>query len=599
MAEIFLARERGIEGVERQLVVKRILEEMTTVDDFVTMFADEARLATRLTHPNIAHVYNFGEIDGIYYLTMEYVEGLTVTQLVRRLKGRRIPAEICLRVVGDVCAGLHYAHDLRDDQGELLGVVHRDISPQNVMVSSSGMAKIIDFGVARTSTQMHVTGLSQIKGKLAYMAPEMLKPTAKRQVDRRCDIFAAGVLLFEMITGRRLFRRDSEAATITAVREHAPPSVTAFDVPGAVDSVVAQAVAKDPAERYQTAQEMQDDIEELIATSAKTATPYVVSKFMRKVLDGALDDVETSFSFSSSSSAPMLNDPSSRPAMPMLTDPSSRPSAPPAPESLTPSLPELPSFDELEVDLEELNDDGNAEGIGLPPPPDAAVVGFAPLAPPIDGDTASGQTEQPSPPTFPSITPGPISNIPSAPGRRRLWIAGLIAAGTLALLVFSGVLLLFGGHGDDGAGEELTASMVTPVGDAAAPPTPVPADGLGGGSVTKAPVDAGPPQAKTSSADADPPSAKTSSSVDAGTKVEASPSQAQAPPPPPGSLFLDSDPWSKVRAGRRSLGTTPILGSKLAAGVHFLRLTDPDGVTHRRRVVIRPGQNTKVFYRLQ
>ena len=223
MAEIFLAIEHGIEGVRRQVALKRILPQMAESEDFVTMFMDEARVVARLNHSNVVHIYDFGEVDGIYYIAMEYVDGLPLSRIRRLVKPKLIPVEHSLRIIADSCAGLHHAHELRDEYGRLLGVIHRDVSPQNIMVSRDGVAKLIDFGVARATTQAHMTQAGQIKGKFGYIAPEQFH--RKGPLDRRADIFAVGTILYELMTGERLFLRESEAATLSAILHDDPPSV--------------------------------------------------------------------------------------------------------------------------------------------------------------------------------------------------------------------------------------------------------------------------------------------------------------------------------------------------------------------------------------
>ncbi len=618
MAEIFLAKERGIEGIQRQVVVKRILPEMTEIDDFVTMFADEARLATRLTHPNIAHVYSFGEIGGIYYLSMEYVEGLTISQLIRRLKGQQLSLEITLRIIGDICAGLHYAHEQRDDTGELLGVVHRDISPQNVMITTSGVAKLIDFGVARASTQVHVTGVSQIKGKLAYMAPEVLRPAKDRFIDRRVDIFAVGVMLHEMVAGERLFRRDSEAATIMAVRESEIPSVIDCGAPAVLDVIIGKAVARDRDERYATAQEMQDDIEELIAESPKAATAYVIGKFMRQVLGGNPESADQSFSFSNSSASKLLarEEKEAGESETTLTS-----DAPPAF-----SLPKLPGLAEsLEVDISDFRKESKGiEGAASAAPRRTIPLAFedAPVGASNTADVSNNSTSPPPLPNLPdflpsredetaalpSATPSPASNVAvsgplSKPRVAVLWWA-LGAVVLLMALGLGGLLALY--ESGDAANQD--GPVLARPGEAAAGMVPIPV-------VTPAAPDAAP--ALPAAPDAGVLAAQLR---DGGTKGPSSLVAAAVAPPAdsrpvvdsgptkgpvvrvqklaPGTLYLDTEPWSKVRAGRRGLGTTPLIGVKLAAGIHILRLTDSDGETARRRVLIKSGQPTKVFFRL-
>ncbi len=283
MAEIYLATERGLQGLERQVALKRILPHMAESDDFVTMFMDEARIAARLAHPNIAHIYSFGEVDEVYYLAMEYVEGLTCSRLLKLAAPEPVSIPITLRVVADICAALHYAHEMHDTDGNPLGLVHRDVNPQNIMVSLNGVAKLLDFGVARAATQSHATRVGQVKGKIGYIAPEVFRGL---MLDRRADVFAAGTMLFELLSGRKLFKREIEAATIHAILNDVPPELDGLKgTPTGVDAIIARSTAKDPEERYQTAHEMQQDIEQLLATQGIVATPFIVGKFVRECID--------------------------------------------------------------------------------------------------------------------------------------------------------------------------------------------------------------------------------------------------------------------------------------------------------------------------
>jgi serine/threonine protein kinase len=283
MAEIFLALERGLEGVDRRVVVKRILPEMAESEEFVTMFMDEARIAARLTHPNLALIYNFGHVDGVYFLAMEYVEGITLSRLMRIRGEEGVPLPMALRIASDICAGLHYAHELCDEAGQPMNVVHRDVTPQNVIVSRRGLAKLLDFGIAHAETKAHVTGKGQIKGKFSYVSPEQILGEA---IDCRTDVFSTGVLLYEMIAGKRLFTRDYKAATMHALLHNDAPSVGRDRAPEEIDSIIAQATAKDPDQRYASAEEFGSAVDEVIdrdriAISTKALSVFIDGEIKR------------------------------------------------------------------------------------------------------------------------------------------------------------------------------------------------------------------------------------------------------------------------------------------------------------------------------
>src|SRR5215831_9130283 len=256
MAEVFLAVHKGVEGFIKVVVIKRVLPHLTTNGDFVRMFVDEARLEARLEHPNIVRTYEFGEVHGHYFTAMEYLPGEDLCKALNNLAISRqmMPLNISAGIISQLCTGLHFAHQFTDTAGKPLNLVHRDINPANIIVTYGGEVKIIDFGVAKSNANMQtVSGM--IKGKVAYMPPEQV---LGREVDHRADIFSAGVVLWEVLTGRPLFLRSNEAATLYAIMNAPipPPSRLRPDVPPQLDKIVSRALARSPTDRYATAEEM-------------------------------------------------------------------------------------------------------------------------------------------------------------------------------------------------------------------------------------------------------------------------------------------------------------------------------------------------------
>jgi hypothetical protein len=268
MAEVFLGVHRGPEGFQKAVVIKRVLPAYSGNPSFVQMFIDEARIAARLEHPNIVRTYEFGEADGQYFTTMEYLPGEDLAKVLDKLAfGRQqLPLHIAAGIVANVCSGLHFAHQLTDTSGRPLSLIHRDINPANVIVTYSGEVKLIDFGVAKTTTSETQTGT--IKGKVAYMSPEQL---LARGVDQRSDVFSTGVVLWELLTGRPLFLRDSEAATMYAIMNDPmrAPSRVRPEIPRELDAISMRALARTPADRYDSAEEMGMDLERFLATQPK------------------------------------------------------------------------------------------------------------------------------------------------------------------------------------------------------------------------------------------------------------------------------------------------------------------------------------------
>jgi eukaryotic-like serine/threonine-protein kinase len=261
MAEVFVAKAFGVEGFERLLAIKRMLPMLGEDPQFIAMFVDEARLAVQLAHPNIVQVLELGKHEHHLYIAMEYIAGRDLRQIVERLRKRGHPmpvAQACLIVAG-VCEALEYAHRKTDALGRPLGIVHRDVSPQNVLVSYEGQVKLIDFGIAKAESRAQRTQTGVLKGKFSYMSPEQVKG---HDVDGRTDLFAAGVLLWELICGEKLFAGDSDFAVLEKVRGAAVPSPRSLapHCPEALERVIFKALASDPSRRHQTASELQDDL---------------------------------------------------------------------------------------------------------------------------------------------------------------------------------------------------------------------------------------------------------------------------------------------------------------------------------------------------
>jgi serine/threonine-protein kinase len=268
MAEVLLAIMHAGGGARRLAVLKRIWPELATDPDFLAMFLDEARLSLRMSHANVVQTYEVLVDDGRLAMAMEYLDGQPLTRVLTRLRG---PGELSLplrlRIASNVLAGLDYAHELCDIDGAPLGVVHRDVSPQNVFVTYDGQVKLVDFGVAKTLSASHQTRPGAIKGKLAYMAPEQLQ---RATVDRRADLFAVGVMLWEMLAGRRLWHGMTELDIVghLAAGRPLPPLPFEATLPPALDAICARALAVDPEQRYQTAAAFEMDIAGVLVGAA-------------------------------------------------------------------------------------------------------------------------------------------------------------------------------------------------------------------------------------------------------------------------------------------------------------------------------------------
>ncbi len=280
-AEIYLARVDGHAGFEKYVVVKCLHDHLAFDPEFVQMFLDEARLAAHLDHSNIVQTMELGEHENRYYMVMEFLAGLSLAMIIRRagerLPGGKLPVPMTLNILAQACAGLHYAHE-KAMNGKVLNIVHRDISPQNLVVSFEGVVKVVDFGIAKAEFRETRTRSGTIKGKFAYMSPEQC---IANNVDRRTDVFALGVIAWEMLTGRRLFKKPSPYETYQAVIDCAvdPPSKVNVEIDPAVDAVVMRAVAKDKENRYPTAEAFGDALLGYLHHRGKGSGPGDVSRF--------------------------------------------------------------------------------------------------------------------------------------------------------------------------------------------------------------------------------------------------------------------------------------------------------------------------------
>jgi len=283
MAEIYLARA-NLAGVQRYVVLKRVLQQRAENTHFVQMFLDEARLSAQLQHANIAQVHDIGIAGASFFFTMEYVHGVSLTELLRTTisKGVAIPIPHVLTVIAGAAVGLHYAHEKLGLDGKPLGIVHRDVSPSNLMITYEGTVKLVDFGIAKAAHRGADTQLGTVKGKLSYMSPEQCRGI---ELDRRSDLFSLGIVMWEMLTGARLFKRETEYDHMEAIvlGPTPPPSSVRGDVPRELDAIVLKLLAKSPADRYQTAEELVEAIEGYAMTTSAMLSTTALGKFVREM----------------------------------------------------------------------------------------------------------------------------------------------------------------------------------------------------------------------------------------------------------------------------------------------------------------------------
>jgi len=286
MAQVFKARAMGPGGFRRDVVVKRILPQYGRDAEFIRMFVDEAKLLGLLHHPNVVQVYEFGEDAGVLFLALEYVEGPSLSRVLRTLRGanKRMPPAIVAFVAREICRALTCVHELRDDEGRPLGAIHRDVTPSNVILTPAGEVKLLDFGVATFKNALQATKSGTVKGKPAYLAPEQLEGKA---IDGRVDLFALGIVMHEMLTLQHLFAGDSDLGTVKQIMEMEipKPSAKRDDVPEALDRVVMRALERDRGRRFATAAEMAAALDDFVVSS-KLHVDEVI-RFVRAIAEAS------------------------------------------------------------------------------------------------------------------------------------------------------------------------------------------------------------------------------------------------------------------------------------------------------------------------
>jgi TonB family protein len=292
MAEVYRARMVGMEGFQKTVAIKRILSQLTGNEEFVNMLIDEAKLAAQLNHSNIIHIYDLGKIDRSYFIAMEYIEGKDLRSLLAECRehGTTVPIPLALHITALLASALDHAHNRRDFEDRELGLVHRDVSPQNVLISNDGDVKLCDFGIAKAASKATTTRAGALKGKLQYMSPEQ---AWGKDIDHRSDIFSLGLVLYEMLTGDKVFAGTSEKSVLEQVRDPkvAAPSKRNRDVPREVDRIVLKALEPDSDDRYQSARDLQHDLEAVLQAEGWAPGTAAVSRLVQNPEHAALIDM--------------------------------------------------------------------------------------------------------------------------------------------------------------------------------------------------------------------------------------------------------------------------------------------------------------------
>ena len=291
MGEVFVARQTGIAGFDRLVILKNLLPELAKQEELVNQFLDEARVAATLNHPNIVSILEVGEWEGVYYLAMEYIQGadLVALQIEAYKKKKPIPITVAAQIVHDAAQGLDHAHHATNMSGEPLNIVHRDISPHNIMIRTDGVGKVVDFGIAKAAGRLTRTATGMIKGKLHYMSPEQIQGS---NITGATDQFALGVVLWEMVARRRLFKEKSDIKTYERIVKCEIPSLQELDssVPPEFEAIVMKMLAKDPNDRFERLEDAAAELNHFAHLQDKKAGSKQVANFLKEIFDNTLDE---------------------------------------------------------------------------------------------------------------------------------------------------------------------------------------------------------------------------------------------------------------------------------------------------------------------
>ena len=645
MAEVNLAVVGGRGGFRKLTVIKRLHRHLAMEPGFIDMFLDEARLAARLNHPHCVQTHEVGDHNGNYFLAMEYLDGQGLERLLR-MSGQvdeLVPWDVAARIVSDALDGLAYAHELTDFDGTDLGVVHRDISPQNIFVTYPGMVKLLDFGIAKAATHVVETRTGVIKGKYAYIAPEQ---ALGQSLDHRADLWSMGVVLWEVLTGRRLFKSVNELATLheTLQGEIKLPSAFRDELPTELDTICMRALQREPDDRYQTAQEMKEDLDRYLLSLPHTPGRKQIAQLMRKrfkqviqahkttiaqCLEGSGSKVTTSLvqkmMDGGAISSPAVLTPSNISGMVHVPGGHPTPTPPPAshappPHSVTPTPTPAPhSVTPTPTP---------APYSGTPSRPGLASPGLADPGPVGGPSNPAVSTPAPHPPHgSPSLTPPPgyveqPSRADSAAGGL-FWKVGLVAV-VILLSVIAALLIPFGNSDgtepvattdelpDDDPVQVVGSQPETQPETQPADPPPVVAEPIRedppGEPAAEEPA-AEEPAAEEPTTEGDPEAARRAEArrlararareerrraaeAEREASSETLPQEGASSATATGTLSLATTPWTHVTVGGRDLGTTPLIRVSLPAGTHRLHLTNPEqGIDETYSITIPPNGN--------
>jgi len=558
MAEVFLAELSGAGGFKKQVAIKRILPQFAQEPRFVEMFLDEARLAALFHHPSLVQIYELGELDGTLCMVMEYVRGASLAELSRRavIAGQPVPSvPVAARIIQQAAEGLDYAHEFQDPEtGAPLGLVHRDVSPQNILVAREGIAKVMDFGIAKAVGNLHHTNTGTLKGKLAYMSPEQLNG---QPLDRRSDVWALGVVLYELVAGKRPFAGESEASVFRKILIDPLPPMEELraEVPARLRTLIKEAMERDPAKRTPSAGALARGIEDWMREDDVRVSSNDVAEWVKGLLPTSGVDPLTG--------APVLITPSRPGTQPKVAAPPPSSVSSPGPQI------EIAEGSDWKLSLEVPSGD-----LATRTSDSRALLGSSGSQPSLVPPTPPGSVRSP----WPYIASGAI-----------------VVAGAIGLVA---VMQLKAVAARGSAGQ---ASGAIPAPTVVAPPVVAVRPQLPAVAPAPAPTPAVAPPEPARAERARPRPSRVSRHDPASahpppTVAAASPLPVPATPDLPGTLVINTDPWSRVTIDGRDVGETPLQGVSLSAGAHTLVCVNPEtGLSHRETITLRPGERVKKF----
>jgi serine/threonine protein kinase len=621
MGKIYLAHAPGPAGIDKLLVVKRLHSHLTNDPVLVNSFLDEARLSMALNHQNIVHTYDVGEVDGRYFMVMEYIDGQNMGVVLRTAKrsGQYPKSTVWAGLFLSVLDGLHAAHTARDARGRPLQIIHRDVSPQNILITYEGLPKLVDFGIAKAAMRVSETDAGTLKGKYAYMSPEQVRGD---ELDPRSDVFAAGIVLWEMLAGRRLYKAETIIRSVERILNEpliSPVRVNPSCDPG-LAAVALKALQKNRNDRYASAEEFRRALEEALEATGTRFRAHEGKDLMQRLFADVIDKQRAVLeaTLTKAYEGPDDDDDDGRRAsdsqsdlrMPQL-------GLPPVNESTTPSAARRSPL-------------VTAEGDGVPPPPPRAHATRGDRRPPAA--TASTGPVSPSPTSSSAPAPASLLLAPpldsgsaafladndavtmtgaghdDAPPRRTIWVPLLAACiGVLVAVVGVGVVRSLG---SSSSSSSAPAPMPSPPPVAVAPPPPPSPAPIAVEPAVVPPVEVPPVVAVVEPTIVEPVEPEDPEPVSSPRKGPKKPPRRPPPPPPTlteprpdppptttdavaeqGFLTLDTVPWTTVYLGKRKLGETPLVKVPVPSGALELSLVNSEeGVKESYLAKVKPGE---------